>query len=88
MNEGTTTSSPGPTPMARSASVIASVPLPTPIACGAPMYAASSASKASTSGPRMKRLPSITSASLAWISSRSGATGVRVSNSGTGIGGR
>ena len=33
MNEGTTTSSPGPTPSARSASVIASVPLATPTAC-------------------------------------------------------
>ena len=36
VNDGTMTSSPGPTPSARSATVIASVPLATPIACPAP----------------------------------------------------
>ena len=36
VNDGTTTSSPGPTPSARSAIVIASVPLATPIAWPAP----------------------------------------------------
>ena len=46
MNDGTTTSSPGPTPIARSAIVIASVPLATPTACAAPQYAANSRSNA------------------------------------------
>ena len=36
VNDGTITSSPGPTPNARSATVIASVPLATPTACPAP----------------------------------------------------
>ena len=45
MKEGTTTSSPGPTPIARSARVRASVPLATPTACAAPQYAANSRSK-------------------------------------------
>jgi transcription initiation factor TFIIIB Brf1 subunit/transcription initiation factor TFIIB len=36
VNEGTTTSSPGPTPIARSAIVIASVPFATPTPCAAP----------------------------------------------------
>ena len=46
MNDGTTTSSPGPTPIARSAIVSASVPLATPIAWRTPQYAASSSSNA------------------------------------------
>jgi transcription initiation factor TFIIIB Brf1 subunit/transcription initiation factor TFIIB len=36
VNDGTITSSPGPTPIARSAIVIASVPFATPTACSAP----------------------------------------------------
>jgi hypothetical protein len=40
VKDGTTTSSPGPTPSARSAIVIASVPFATPIACFAPTNAA------------------------------------------------
>ncbi len=53
LSEGTTTSSPGPTPRARSAIASASVPLATPTQCSAPIQAANSDSKASTSGPRM-----------------------------------
>src|SRR4029450_12763159 len=51
---GVTTSSPGPTPTARSASSRADVPESTPTACATPQYAASSSSKAATSPPRMK----------------------------------
>lgn len=53
LSEGTTTSSPGPTPSARKAIARASVPLPTPTQCSAPIQAANSDSNASTSGPRM-----------------------------------
>ena len=50
--EGTViTSSPGPTPRARSASHNASVPLPTPAAQRVLQKAANSFSKASTKGP-------------------------------------
>ena len=45
------TSSPGPMSSARRINAMASVPVPTPTACAAPVAAANSASKASTSGP-------------------------------------
>ncbi len=83
MNDGTTTSSPGPTPIARSAIVSASVPLATPIACRVPQYAANSASKPETSGPRMKRPESTTRAIAASICGRSERSGAPVSNSAT-----
>ena len=56
MNElaGTSTSSPGPTSSARSASTRASVPEETPIACGAPQNRAKSSSKPSTASPSVK----------------------------------
>ena len=88
VNEGTTTSSPGPTPMARSAIVIASVPLATPIACSTPSSCANSVSNAATFGPRMNAELSTTSLIAARISARSGASGVRVSKSSTGTPGR
>ena len=47
-------SSPGPTPSARSAISMASVPLPTPTQCRVPMNAAYSVSNAATCGPSMK----------------------------------
>jgi hypothetical protein len=84
VNDGTTTSSPGPTPIALSAIVSASVPFATPTACFAPQYDANSLSKAETSGPRMKRPPSTTEAMAAAMPSRRGASGVVVSNSETG----
>src|ERR1700761_190910 len=46
-----TTSSPGPTPTARSAKCSAAVPLATAQACGAPTAAATSRSNAATSTP-------------------------------------
>src|SRR4051812_10639193 len=70
--------------MARSASVIASVPLATPTASRAPQYAANSCSNADTFGPRMKRALSITPEIAASMAGRSGASGVAVSNKGTG----
>ena len=53
VNDGQMTASPGPTPLARSASTSASVPLAQVTACLAPQKAASSLSKARTSGPSM-----------------------------------
>src|SRR5262245_7882990 len=53
VNDGQTTASPGPTPVARNASTRASVPLAQVTTWRAPQNAASSASKARTSGPRM-----------------------------------
>src|SRR5271166_953186 len=57
------TSSPGPTPKAKRLSQSASVPLPTPIACGQSQYAAKSASNRATNGPPAKAPSSMTS----WI---------------------
>lgn len=48
LNAGTTTSSPGRSPAARSSSTSASVPLLTAIAWRAPVYAASACSNFST----------------------------------------
>src|SRR5688572_19077530 len=48
---GVITSSPGPMSSARRIRVIASVPVPTPTACGTRLAAANSVSNASTSGP-------------------------------------
>ena len=59
------TSSPGPMPDARRINASASVPLPTPTACLAPEAAANSASKASTSGPRMNQPLEITRSTAA-----------------------
>ncbi len=53
LTPGTTTSSSGWMPSARSAIVSDSVPLATPMQCRRPTKAANSASNASTSGPRM-----------------------------------
>src|SRR5213594_556971 len=62
------TSSPLDTPQARIASCSASVPLPTPIECFAPMYAANSWSNAFTFGPMVSCMLSKTS-SIAWRTS-------------------
>jgi hypothetical protein len=51
---GISTSSPGPSPAARSTSSRASVPLPTPRQCATPVKEAKARSKVATSGPRMK----------------------------------
>src|SRR5262245_30400932 len=68
---GMSTPSPGPTPAARRASSIASVPLATPMQCSTPANSAYSASKAATSSPRMnavvastRRHPSSTSSAI------------------------
>src|SRR4051794_27746889 len=66
-----TTSSPGPTPSALSASSIASVPLAQPTAWRAPITAANSASNASPSPPRTYQPLSSTRATAASISGRS-----------------
>src|SRR5215204_947106 len=62
------TSSPAPTPQARSARYRASVPEPTPIACSTPQYAASSASNDRTFGPSTSSIPDSTSSIAARIS--------------------
>src|SRR6186997_2566770 len=67
------TSSPGPIPIASSASTSASVPFATPIARGTPRYSAASRSKLSTFGLRMKRPESTTSRSRAMMSGISGS---------------
>ena len=72
-------------PIARSAIVIASVPLPTPITWRTPRYSANSRSNASTSGPRMNAPRAMTSVTRPRISSCKGAWGVAVSNSGIAI---
>jgi hypothetical protein len=53
VNDGQSTASPGPTPIARSARINASVPLAQVTTWRASQNAASSASNARTSGPRM-----------------------------------
>src|SRR5688572_2945566 len=57
---GVITSSPGPMSSARRIRVIASVPVPTPTACGTRLAAANSVSNASTSGPSTNRPLAIT----------------------------
>ncbi len=64
------TSSPGCTPAAASASQSASVPDAHPIAWAAPVNAATSCSRASTSAPRMKCCDEQTRSTAARISSR------------------
>src|ERR1700722_1263538 len=70
---GQMTSSPRPIPSASRTSTIASVPLATPIECSTPRLAAASASKASSSGPRMKRPESSVRANAAVSSGIRGA---------------
>ena len=70
------TSSPAPTPRARSASVIASVPFATPTARAAPQKAAHSDSNAATSLPRTYR-PRRTAASTAAERSGSSSSAAR-----------
>src|SRR6185312_10714615 len=53
VNDGQSTASPGPTPIARNARTSASVPLAQVTTCRAPQNAANSISKVRTSGPRM-----------------------------------
>ena len=62
------TSSPGPTPHARSARWSASVPLPALTHSPTPAHAANSASNASVSGPSRYRPPASTRATAASIS--------------------
>jgi len=62
------TSSPGPIPSAINASQMASVPLPTPIACAVPWNAASSCSNCFSIGPCTYSPLSITRLILASIS--------------------
>ena len=78
------TSSPGPTPSARSPITSASVPEFTPIACFTPRYDANSLSSAPTFGPRMNRpdrtpvrMASIRSSHWASISGGRSRTGIR-----------
>src|SRR6185503_2478260 len=80
MNEWLTvmTSSPGPTPTARSARCSAVVQLETAQACGAPTAAANSRSKAATSGPCVTHPDKIArrAASASCSSSQGRATGI------------
>src|SRR5688500_5327675 len=68
---GVITSSPGPISSARRISVIASVPVPTPTACGTPLAAANACSNASTSGPRTNHPLAITRSIAARIAAAS-----------------
>ena len=72
VNDGQTTSSPGPTPYAISVQSSASVPLLTPMACFVPQYAARSRSNRSTCGPRISACASHTSSIARRISWRRG----------------
>jgi hypothetical protein len=86
VNDGTTTSSPGPTPSARSASVIASVPLATPTACGRRTTVGELALEGRRPRTEDEAPSSSTRSIAARSSSRSGSSGVLVSNRGTGMG--
>ena len=63
------TSSPGPISSAMSDASNASVPDETPMAKRAPVWAATSFSSSSTSGPRMNRCDEQTLRTASWISS-------------------
>ena len=69
-------------PIASSDRTSASVPFATPIACGTPRYAAASRSNASTSGPKMNRPDSSTSAKRSFSSGINGAYCALTSTSG------
>ncbi len=71
--DGTITSSPAPTPSARSPNSSASNPLPTVTQWVAPQYAANSRSNSATSGPARYRPESSTRATAASVSARSSA---------------
>ena len=60
-------------PRARRISARASVPLPTPTACGAPDAAANSCSNASTSGPSTNQARSMTRPMASWTAADSSA---------------
>ncbi len=79
---GTTTSSPGPTPLARRASSTASVPLPTPTQCATPPNSAYSRSKAATSSPPMNAVFASTRSNPARTSSATSAWAALRSTSG------
>ena len=86
VNDGHSTSSPGPMPSVISESSSASVPELTPMACLAPTDSAATDSNPATSGPRMNCDESSTRAKAAFSSAASGWFCALRSSSGTLIG--